>query len=146
MNEKPSFTEHSILVNATPINVWKVLTDPEQISCWITEQKTKIISEWKEGSAITFESEWHGKKIRDKGWIQKLEPGKIFRYSYWTKIFRLPDLPENYAIIEFRLENDNGRTILSVTHSNLVMEAGYEHSDYYWKVALHEIKKLAESA
>jgi hypothetical protein len=146
MNEKPSFTEHSILICATPINIWKVLTDPELISCWITEQQTKIVSEWNEGSAIIFESEWYGKKIQDTGWIQKLEPGKIFRYSYWSKIFRLPDLPENYAIIEFMLKDENGKTLLSVKHSNLLMEAGYDHANYYWKIALHEIRKLAESA
>jgi uncharacterized protein YndB with AHSA1/START domain len=134
----------SVLINADPDSVWKTITEPENISAWISEKPIKIISEWKLGSGIVFESEWNGRLNIDKGIILELKKPEIFRYSFWTHISRMPDIPENYAVIEFILEEHGTQTLLSVIHSNLIMEAGYEHANFFWIVALNEIKKLAE--
>ncbi|MEJ0104533.1 MAG: SRPBCC domain-containing protein [Bacteroidota bacterium] len=79
-----------------------------------------------------------------KGKILQLEPGKLFQYSSWSKISKLPDKPENYSLIEFRLTPMEDQTTLSVTHSNLIAKAAVEHSNFYWNVALGLIRRLTE--
>ncbi len=75
----------------------------------------------------------------------KFDPQKVFAYTYWSKVTRLPDIPENYATIEFVLEAKDNQTILTFTTTNLIAETAYEHSNFYWGITLNVIKKLVES-
>ena len=134
----------TITIKATPAKVWDTLTNPERMKVWLSDPEIEVVSEWKVGGPITF----NGKQYKTnsyKGTILKFEPVKIFQYSFWTKISRLPDKPENYTIIEFTLVPEEDRTLLTLTHSNLIAEAAMEHSNYYWNVTLQVIKKLIES-
>ena len=65
-------TETSVSVNASPAQVWKVLTTPRLIKKYLMD--TDVTSDWKEGSAITYNGEYEGKKYHDKGTIKKIEP------------------------------------------------------------------------
>jgi hypothetical protein len=40
---------------------------------------TNVSIDWKEGSAISYEGDYNGKKYHDKGVIKKIEPGKLFQ-------------------------------------------------------------------
>ncbi len=96
MAEDKTITK-TITINAPPSRVWDILTNPERMKVWLSELEIDVTSEWKVGSPITFD----GKQSRTnfyKGIILKFEPGKVFQYSLWNKILRLPDKPENYNV------------------------------------------------
>ncbi len=137
--------EKTITINASPSKVWEVLTTPQIIKEWITDIGVEVISDFKVGNPIIFSGKWHGVKRDDHGIILEFDPGKVFSYSYWSKISRLPDLPENYTVTEFRLASMEDQTILDLIHSNLIWETGWEHSNFYWGITLWVIKKLAET-
>ena len=142
--ESKTTVEDSIVINASPSRVWEVLTTPEIMKEWLTDIGVEVISDFKVGNLIVFSGKWHGVKRDDHGFILEFEPEKVYKYSYWTKISRLPDVPENYAIIEFRLIQKDNQTILDLTNSNLIALAAWEHSNFYWSVTLGVIKKMAE--
>ena len=56
--------------------VWNALTDPEMIKKYMFG--ATVISDWKEGSKITWKGEWEGKPYEDKGKILRFEPKKKF--------------------------------------------------------------------
>ena len=142
MNSNKAITK-TITINARTSKVWNCLTNPELIKVWMADTEMKIISDWTEGSAITFQTTANGKQ-EYKGKILQLEPEQIFTYTSYSEIFRLPDEPENYSTIEFGLTPVNDQIIVSVTHSNLVAETAMEHANFYWNSALYNIKKLSE--
>ncbi|HXB11562.1 MAG TPA: SRPBCC domain-containing protein [Bacteroidia bacterium] len=134
----------TITINAPPSKVWNTLTSPEQMKSWLSELEINVISEWKVGSPITFDGK-QSKTNSYKGIILKFEPEKVFQYSMWTNISRLPDKPENYTVIDFTLTPQENKTVLTLTHSNLIAETAMEHSNFYWNVTMQVIKKLVES-
>jgi|SRR6185437_6880892 len=141
--ESNTTIEKSIEINASPSKVWEILTSPELIKIWLSDTGIEFISGFKVGRPVIFSGKWHGVMREDHGLILECEPEKIFKYSFWTKISRLPDIPENHTVIEFRLIARDGYTILNLTHSNLIADKAYEHSNYYWGITLSIIKKMA---
>jgi uncharacterized protein YndB with AHSA1/START domain len=139
--ESNKIISKTITINATTSKIWNCLTTPALIKLWMSDTEMKIISDWVIGSTIIFETTVNGKY---KGKILLLEPEKVFKYTSYSKVFRLPDEPENYSIIEFKLVPLKDQTILSITHSNLLAETAVEHSNFYWNVALENIRKLSE--
>ena len=133
----------TITINATTSKVWNYLTKPELIKLWMSDAEMEITSDWITGSKIIFQTTVNGKQ-EYKGKILRFELEKVFEYTSYSEIFRLPDISENYSIIEFRLTPLKNQTTLSITHSNLVAETAIEHSNFYWNGALHNIKKLIE--
>ena len=136
--------EKSITIKAQPLQVWEVLTNPDWITKWLSDTGMEVVSDFKVGSNIVFRSKIHGIMQEDHGVVQEFEPGKDFIYSYWTKISDLADIPENHTIIEFRLIENEMQTILDLRHRNLIAKAAYEHSNFYWGVALSVIRNLVE--
>jgi uncharacterized protein YndB with AHSA1/START domain len=135
----------TVTINAPAAKVWELLSNPELTTKWLTEEGTTIVtSDWKVGNPITFSGTWHGIAYEDKGTILQVETEKVLTYSYWSKFSRLPDSPENYSVIEFRLEPAEKQTIITLIHSNLVAKGMYGHSNFYWAIALNRMKKLIE--
>lgn len=136
-NLKLSVTEE---INVPASRLWNALTDTDTIRqfMWGTEAK----SEWKAGSALTFEGVWQGKPYREKGTILEIEKEKLMKYSYLSN--GLEDRPENYAIITYRLLPENGKTRLTVTQEGARDEKALEHSQEGWKSMLGSLKKIVE--
>lgn len=133
----------SININASSSKVWEALTNPNLMKQWMMDAEIEIKTNWEPGSPIIISGKMNG-HFEYKGTILQFEPEKILRYNSWTKISRLPDLPENYSVIEFRLTEGN-QTELTVIQSNLIAEAAYEHANFYWTSALNVLKHIAES-
>ncbi len=133
----------SILINAPALKVWETITNPSQIILWMSDPPMEVTTDWQVGSPIIFRGGIKGRE-EYKGIILKFEPLKIFQYSSWTRITRLPDIPENYALIQFALEPVETGTRLTITHSNLIAKAAMEHANFYWNTTLFLIKKLSE--
>jgi len=134
----------SVSINAPTPKVWDALTNPAQIKKYLFG--TETTSQWKKGSPISFRGTWEGKPYEDKGTILQFEPEKVLAYSYWSKFSKLPDLIENYSVMEFRLTLQESQTILTLTHSNLFAEGMIGHSNFYWNITLNRIKELIEKS
>jgi uncharacterized protein YndB with AHSA1/START domain len=132
----------SIVIEAPASKVWEALTNPEQIKQWFFG--TEAISDWKEGSTLEFKGVWEGKEYLDKGVILKMEPEKLFQYSYFSNFSGLEDKPENYANIIYDLEEENGHTTLTVKQENIVDDATRERSENNWKEVLNSLKTMLE--
>lgn len=128
-------------IEVTKNTLWTILTEPNFIKQWLG---VRVKTDWNEGSPITFSFTWDGKEFEDKGHLIKFERLDTFSFDYWSAFSGTADLPENYSIITFKLNDQIGKTILQLTHSNFSNRTMYEHSDKNWEETMDTIKKLAE--
>lgn len=132
----------TVIINATPAQVWDALTNPGLIKQWLFG--THVISDWKVGSPILFTGTWQGTEYKDKGTILQFETEKLFQYNYWSGFSGLPDSVENYSIVTFKLEPVSTGTQLTLTQSHFPTQIGYEHSDKNWDAVLDVMKNIIE--
>jgi uncharacterized protein YndB with AHSA1/START domain len=137
--------QKTVGINAPVSRVWETITTPELIREWLSDTPIDVVSNWREGSEMIFKGTWHNRAYEDKGVIQAYEPEKLFRYSFWSHMSQIADIPENYSVIEFRLEPEGDHTDLTLTQSNFVSDTIYRHSNYYWTLTLDRLKKTIES-
>lgn len=134
--------KHSIAIKATPERVWQALTDKEIIKQYMFG--TETTSDWNEGSRIDFTGSYEGTEYKDGGIILKIVPEKILKYSYWSSMSGLEDIPENYATIIYTVEAGEDKTILTVEQADSPTEQMADNSDKHWPIVLGTIKKILE--
>jgi uncharacterized protein YndB with AHSA1/START domain len=135
--------EVSVSVNASKSKVWKAITTPELIRKYL--MGTNVTSDWKEGSAISYQGEYNGKTYHDKGVIKKIEPEKIFQSTYWSSMGGKEDKPENYNLVTYKLSEDGGKTTVTLTQDNVQSEKEKEHVTQNWNMVLQKLKQVAET-
>ncbi len=133
----------SVSVDATPAQVWKVLTTPRLIKKYL--MGTEVTSDWKEGSTINYSGEYEGKKYHDKGIIKKLENEKIFQSTYLSSMSGKEDKPENYNLVTYKLTERVDKTFITLTQDNNATEEEKKHSKENWKMVLKKLKEVIES-
>jgi len=141
---KPTLTaKTSISIDAAPAQVWKTITTPSLIKKYLMD--TNVETDWKEGSPISYSGEYEGKKYSDKGTIKKMVPEKIFESTYWSSMSGKEDKPENYNTVAYKFSKRNGKTVVTISQDNIATEKEKQHSTQNWKMALKQLKKVAES-
>lgn len=135
--------ETSISIDAPSSAVWKALITPSLIKKYLMD--TNVTSDWKEGSPITYEGEFNGKKYQDKGIIKKIEPGKILQSTYWSSMGGKEDKPENYNLVTYQLSQSNGKTMVSLTQDNVLSEKEKDHVLGMWNAVLKKLKEVVET-
>jgi uncharacterized protein YndB with AHSA1/START domain len=128
--------------NATISKVWKALITPELIKKYLFG--TDAVSDWKVGSPIYFRGSFEGKTYEDKGTILDIKPEKLFKYTYWSSMSGMPDLPENYAEISYILSQEKGQAVLTIIQGGLKSEERKKHSESNWKMVMENLKKVVE--
>ena len=136
-NLKATVTEE---INASTKQVWKALTDPQLIKQYFFG--TEAISDWKEGSSLTFKGEWEGKAYEDHGKILEIKPEKLFRYTYWSSMSGTDDKPENYNEVRYILQDKGEQTLLSIEQDGVKTEESKAHSEKNWKMIIEGLKKV----
>jgi uncharacterized protein YndB with AHSA1/START domain len=131
-----------IKINAPAVIVWKALTDPAMIKQYLFG--TEVITDWKEGSPITYRGVWQGKSYVDKGKIVKIFPEKLLETTYWSGMSNLPDIPENYKNVIYTITSEGASTRLAITQDGNVSEAEREHSENNWTNVLSSLKMICE--
>jgi uncharacterized protein YndB with AHSA1/START domain len=142
MMSKKLTARASVKIKAGNGEVWDALTNPDKIRQYFFG--TNAISDWKKGSSLKFTGEWEGKKYEDKGTILDTQPGKMFRYTYWSSMGKLEDKPENYATVTYELVPAGNETVVNVSQDNVSNQEGKEHSEQNWNYVLGELKKFVE--
>jgi len=140
----------NIDINAKAENVWDALVNPEKVRQYLFG--TKVSSDFKVGSPITFEGEYDGMKYKDIGKIVEYEENSILKYSYHSSFSELEDREENYQLITYRvslisdklLSNDNMKVNLEISQENIPNEAAKVDSEKNWSLLLEKIKEISE--
>lgn len=126
--------------------VWQMLTTPELMKRWMMPDiDIEVITAWKVGSPMLIHGNMNGKRFENKGTVLQFEPEKTLQYSHLSSLSRLPDQPENYSIVAFRLEPLENQTALALTVSNFPTESIFRHLAFYWNVTLQVLKKRIET-
>lgn len=133
----------AITIKAPASKVWDALINPTIIKQYLFG--TTVVSDWKAGSPIIYKGEWQGKTYEDKGIILDIEPEKLFKSTYWSSMSGKPDVPENYQIVTYSLEEKGDGTTLTITQENIASAADRDHSKDNWTMVLGSIKKLLEA-
>jgi uncharacterized protein YndB with AHSA1/START domain len=129
-------------IEASPEAVWTALTTPAVIEQYFLG--THVSTSWREGEPITFSGEWQGKSYEDKGTVLKIRPPELLRISHYSPLTGLPDVPENYHVVEYRVEPMGEETLVSITQSNNKSEGEVEESARTWDLVLGNLKELLE--
>jgi uncharacterized protein YndB with AHSA1/START domain len=132
----------SITIDAPIAKVWNALVNPDTIRQYMFG--TTVVSEWKKGSPIVWKGEWKGGAYEDKGVILELEPERRLRYSHFSPLAGLPDLPENYHNVTIELSVENGLVRVTLSQDNNPTVEAREHSERNWATMLAGLKKLLE--
>lgn len=138
----PFVAKATSTIHAPATKVWEALTKPDMIKQYLFG--TKVTTDWRVGSLITYEGVWEGKAYRDKGKILQVEPGKLLVSTFWSALSGLPDAPENYQTVRYELSTENGGTRLTITQDNNATQEDANHSTQNWNMVLDGIKKLLE--
>jgi uncharacterized protein YndB with AHSA1/START domain len=132
----------SVDINASTSRVWRTITSPSQIKLYL--MGTHVTTNWQEGSPISYTGEYNGKQYEDKGVIKKLEPGKCLQSTYWSSMGGKEDIPENYNIVTYTLDDRYDHTILTLTQDTIGDEKEKAHAIQNWTMVLDKLKQVAE--
>jgi uncharacterized protein YndB with AHSA1/START domain len=133
----------SVSIEAPVSKVWESLTTPPLIKQYL--HGTDVETDWKPGSPIVFRGQWKGKAYEDKGTIKKVEQNRLLQYSFWSSLAGKPDDPENYILVTYKLEDQKGKTVLTVTSEDPgADEKTKEHMAQNWDMVLKSMKDLLE--
>lgn len=133
----------TILINCPVEKVWAALTDKSMIKQYFFG--TETITDWQQGSPILFRGTWDNVEYEDKGYILKIVPNKLIRYSYWSNLSGLEDSIENYQNITYEIYPKDSGTLVVVTQDNIDTEEKKVHYEMnIWKVVLKGLKELLE--
>ncbi|MFB6726431.1 SRPBCC domain-containing protein [Kribbella sp. NPDC056345] len=126
-------------IEATPEQVWAVLTDPEQLKeLWFGAE---VETDWVVGSPITWTGEWEGKPFQDKGQVLEVDPGRLLRFTHFSPLTGQDDVPENYHTLTWEL---SAATHLVLTQDNNASAEEAEHATGMWNQLLAKAKDAAE--
>jgi len=132
-----------VKIYARPGRVWDALVNPEMIRRYMSG--ARVVSEWKDGSPITWNGEWEGKEYEDRGVILRLEPERLLQYSHFSPLSGLQDRPENYHTVTIGLYGEEEYTRVSLSQDNNLTAEARDHSRKNWEIILADLKKLLES-
>jgi uncharacterized protein YndB with AHSA1/START domain len=137
----------AVQINASTLQVWRMLTVPDQMKTWMMRDvELSILTDWQVGNPIVTRGHMNGKEFENTGTVLEFVPEKVLRYSHLSSISRLPDRPESYSILEFKLQPIGMQTRLEITVSNFPTESIYKHLAFYWNVTLEVLKTEIEAS
>ena len=133
----------SVAIDAPKAKVWDALTNPEKVKEYM--HGTNLSTDWKVGSPITWKGEWKGKSYEDKGKVLEVVPERLLKYTHWSPMGGSEDKPENYHTVTYELEEQDGKTILTLTQdNNATQQEADKMADDNWGPVLKGLKETAE--
>lgn len=142
--ERSFVAEKSITIDASVGAIWLALTNPELVKQYM--HGTNMETDWKVGSPITWRGEWKGKPYEDKGKVLEIEPERRLKYTHWSPMGGTEDKPENYHTVTYGLDEQDGKTILSLKQdNNASQEEADNMAEKNWGPVLEGLKALVET-
>jgi uncharacterized protein YndB with AHSA1/START domain len=130
-------------IRAPRTTVWRALTDPDEIQKYMFG--SRVETDWKPGSRITWKGEYEGKKYEDKGVVLEVERERRLKLTHFSPTSGDEDVPENYHTLVYELEEGDGKTHVSLSQDNNKSEEAAEHSRANWDKMLSGLKEVVEA-
>ena len=137
----------NVTIQAPIAKVWDALVNPQVIKRYMFG--ATAVSDWKEGSPISWKGEWKGKPFEDKGRILELRRGERLRYSHFSPLSGAADKPENYHQVTIDLskqDDHDGQVRLDLSQDNNKTKQARDESQRNWAMMLEGIKKAVEQS
>ena len=131
-------------IDAPADRVWKALTDADEIEKYMFG--SRVETDWRPGSSITWKGEHEGNAYEDKGEILEVVPERRLKLTHFSPLSGDEDSPENYHTLTYELEGDDGHTHLSLSQDNNPSPEAAEHSRANWEKMLSGLKATVEAS
>jgi uncharacterized protein YndB with AHSA1/START domain len=141
-DRQPGVVELSAHIPAAPAAVWRALTDPALTGRWMGG--FRMLSSWQPGAPFTIVGSLNGRDYAETGTVLAADPPRLLRYDQWSRLWRVPDRPENRAVMTITLTPDDDATHLALVHELPAVEAIVPHSRFFWTVSLGQLRALFE--
>lgn len=132
----------SIAINASPTQVWQVITDPAAMKEFFFG--SEVATDWTVGTPIVWRGVWEGKPYEDRGEVVEFEPGRKLVTTHFSPLTGQPDIPENYHTLTWTLQADGADTMLTLSQDNNGSAEGAAHSKGMWDTLVASVKNIAE--
>lgn len=129
-------------IHAPRSEVWRALTDPDQIQKYMFG--SRVETDWKPGSRITWKGTFEGKEYEDKGEVLEVVKDRRLKVSHFSPLSGQEDAPENYHTLVYELKGDTGKTRVSLSQDNNPTEEAAAQSRANWEKMLSALKELVE--
>ena len=136
--------EASVGVNAPRGAVWDALVSSEANKEFMFG--AEVVSDWREGSPITWKGEWEGRKYEDRGKILQAKPERLLQYTHYSPVSGEPDVPENYHTITIELSDTRVGTRVALRQDGNKTEEARAESQKNWEMMLQGVKKYVEQS
>jgi len=93
---------------------------------------------------VVWEGEYQGRAYEDRGAILDIEPYRLLRYTHFSRLSGLPDVPENYHTVTIRLTTQGGDTRVVLEQDNNESEEARDDSEGGWCTILNGLKLVVE--
>lgn len=133
----------STTIDAPVSEVWQALTDPDLMKQYMFG--TNVVTDWEEGSPITWQGEWQGKEYEDKGRILEIEAQRLLKYTHYSPLSGKPDVPENYHTVTVEVSREGKQTVVMLSQDNNDTKEARAHSEQNWQSVLEGLKDVVES-
>jgi uncharacterized protein YndB with AHSA1/START domain len=141
--DKP-LVEVETLVDANAAAVWDALTARKSAMFMGADVET----DWGPGSPIAFTGEFEGKAFKDHGEVREVDEQRRLAFTHFSPSSGKPDVPDNYNLVDVRLEPLGERTRVRLSQTPLGDErpddqtvAAFRRN---WRVMLEGLKTAAE--
>jgi uncharacterized protein YndB with AHSA1/START domain len=114
----------------------------------------ETVSDWQPGSPLLWQGEYEGKPmVFVKGDVVRIEPGHYLEYTVFDPNGEIEDIPQNYLTVSYKLVEEGGKTLLTVTQGDYetVADGERRYNESYnggegWNSILVKIKEQVEAA
>jgi uncharacterized protein YndB with AHSA1/START domain len=133
-----------VTIHAPAMKVWDALTKPELVKQW--QYGSNLITDWKVDSDIRFRSEWEGNVYEQWGKVLEVVPYQLVSYSLFAPRPGIEDKPENYFVMSYKLNEEDGTTQLTIEQNDNRPGAEVQESNEEDEQSvLTVLKKLVEA-
>lgn len=139
-----SFTvSGAIIIASTQDAVWDMLTNPQKIKLYLG---VDTVTDWKPGSAVSWQGEMAGQKFEDKGKVIEYRYPERLKFSFWSHWGGYPDTPENYSVITYTIEKLNENQVrFTYAREAIPAETEYKMFNEHLRAMLESIKERVEN-
>ena len=132
-------------IHAPRSRVWRALTDPDEIQRYMFG--SRVETDWKPGSRITWKGEYEGKKYEDKGQILEVVQDRRLKVTHFSPLSDKEDPARELPHARVRTERGRRQDLLyvSLSQDNNPTAEAVEHWRANWEKVPSALKEVVEA-